>query len=104
MTQGVGLLSLRRQGDCLPNFMHIMIRVTWRYMSSYFLISVIRPQSSIERTSPVKPEGSFSATSVTEPSESLSEESKPDVINRQRELTDEGSDEDTDWDSALRYG
>jgi hypothetical protein len=34
----------------------------------------------------------------------VSEESKPEVINRQRELTDEGSDEDTDWDSALRYG
>ena len=52
----------------------------------------------------MKPEGSFSATSVTEPSESISEESKPEVISRQRELTDEGSDEDTDWDSALRYG
>ena len=61
-----------------------------------------RPPANPDR-SPLKPEGSLSATSITEQSESVSEESKPEVINMQKELTDEGSDEDTDWDSALRY-
>ncbi|XP_028392476.1 uncharacterized protein LOC114517034 [Dendronephthya gigantea] len=54
-----------------------------------------RPPSDGNR-SPVKPGGSFSATS-----ESFSEESKLGASNERRELTDEGSDEDTDWDSAL---
>lgn len=62
-----------------------------------------RRSSYTEPTSP-KADMSFTTTSVTEPSESVSEESRQqEVDNMQHELTDEGSDEDVDWDSALRY-
>lgn len=51
-------------------------------------------------------EGSFSATSVTEQSATVSDDSDQEGDLRKNEqemtLTDEGSDEDTDWDSALR--
>lgn len=62
-----------------------------------------RRSSYTEPTSP-KADMSFTTTSVTEPSESVSEESRQqEVDNMQHESTDEGSDEDVDWDSALRY-
>lgn len=64
-----------------------------------------RPESSGAERSLINTEGSFSATSITEQSASASDESEEEENNkrddREMTMTDEGSDEDTDWDSAL---
>ena len=61
--------------------------------------------ANVHNRSLVSTEGSFSATSITE--QSVSDESELEEDNRKDErevtLTDEGSDEDTDWDSAMRF-